>query len=137
MTDVKKIEKSEEEWRKELTPEEFRVLREAGTEPAWSGDLLENKEEGVYMCAACGLELYASTDKFESGTGWPSFTKPLEEDHVEEETDRAFGMTRTEIRCARCGSHLGHVFNDGPAPTGKRYCMNSLALDFEEKEMDK
>jgi len=124
------IEKSAEEWRQELTEEEFRVLREKGTERAFTGDLLDNKEEGVYVCAGCGQELFASDTKFESGTGWPSFYAPVDEDNVAEETDRTFGMKRTEVLCSRCGGHLGHVFPDGPKPTGLRYCLNSVSLDF-------
>ncbi len=128
------IEKSPEEWKQELTEEEYRVLREKGTERAFTGDLLNNKEEGVYVCAACGQELFASDTKFESGTGWPSFYAPVDEDNVAEESDRSFGMKRTEVLCSRCGGHLGHVFPDGPKPTGLRYCVNSVSLDFEPED---
>ncbi len=128
---MEKIEKSEQEWREQLDPERYRVLREAGTERPFTGALLENKGTGVYTCAACGNELFDSDTKYESGSGWPSFydAKPGSVELVE---DRTHGMVRTEARCARCGSHLGHVFDDGPRPTGERYCMNSLALDFEK-----
>jgi peptide-methionine (R)-S-oxide reductase len=125
------VVKSEEEWRRELTPEEFEVLRKKGTERAFTGDLLEVHEDGVYVCAACGQALFASETKFDSGTGWPSFYQPIDEDAVATETDRAWGMRRTEVLCSRCGGHLGHVFDDGPRPTGLRYCMNSVSMDFE------
>ncbi len=124
------VVKSESEWKKELTEQEYYVLREKGTERAFSGDLLNNKKEGVYTCAACGQELFSSKTKFESGTGWPSFYKPLNEKNVEEKKDRSLGMVREEVLCSRCGGHLGHVFPDGPEPTGLRYCLNSAALDF-------
>ena len=126
-----KVVKTEEEWRELLTDEEFRVLREAGTERAFTGDLLKNEEEGVYTCAACGLPLFSSETKYESGTGWPSFWEPIDPVHILDETDRSLGAVRTEVLCARCGSHLGHVFPDGPEPTGLRYCINSVSLDFE------
>jgi peptide-methionine (R)-S-oxide reductase len=125
-----KIVKSEAEWRKQLTPEQFHVLREAGTERAFSGRYWDNHAPGSYRCAGCGLDLFSSDDKFESGTGWPSFSRPTAAERVATRTDRGFFMNRTEILCPRCGGHLGHVFDDGPAPTGKRYCMNSAALDF-------
>lgn len=120
----------EADWRAKLTPEQYRILREGGTEPAWSGALLENKRKGEYLCAGCGEELFDSGTKFDSGSGWPSFTAPASDDAVSEITDTSHGMVRTEVRCARCGGHLGHVFPDGPGPEGLRYCINSAALDF-------
>jgi len=125
---------SEEEWREILTDEEYEILREAGTEPKFSGDLLDVKGEGVFRCAGCGNELFESDAKFESGTGWPSFWDVYQEGNVETRLDTSHGMRRTEVVCARCGGHLGHVFEDGPEPTGKRYCINSAALDFEAGE---
>ena len=129
---IQKIQKSEEEWKKLLSPEEYRVLRQKGTERAWTGKYNENKEKGVYVCGACGLPLFSSDTKFDSGTGWPSFWKPLNETNIGTEVDRSFFSTRTEVHCARCGGHLGHVFPDGPPPTGLRYCLNSVALDFQK-----
>ncbi|MBI3323435.1 MAG: peptide-methionine (R)-S-oxide reductase MsrB [Candidatus Omnitrophica bacterium] len=126
------MEKSDDQWRRELDPEEYRILRQKGTEPAFSGKYWKNKEDGMYLCAGCGAELFSSEGKFESGTGWPSFWEPVSEDRVETEADASHGMRRTEVRCSRCGGHLGHLFNDGPDPTGLRYCINSGALKFKK-----
>ncbi len=125
------IERTDAEWRELLTPEQYRVLREAGTERPGTGIYLDTTDEGLYRCGACGNPLFRSEAKYHSGCGWPSFYEPVAPDAVEELTDTSHGMARTEIRCGTCGSHLGHVFEDGPAPTGQRYCMNSAALDFE------
>jgi len=130
---MEKITKTESEWRKLLTPEQYQVLREGGTECAFRGKHWDNHDKGVYHCAGCDIALFESDAKFESGTGWPSFWKPVEDKRIEEIVDRSHGMVRTEIRCARCGGHLGHVFPDGPKPTGKRYCVNSASLKFEKK----
>ena len=129
------ITRSESEWREQLTPEQYKVLREAGTEPPFSGKYVHVKDDGVYRCAACGAELFSSDTKFESGTGWPSFTSPVARESLVLEEDSSHGMVRTEVSCARCGSHLGHVFPDGPAEAGGlRYCMNSVALDLNAAE---
>jgi len=128
-----KIQKSEEEWKKELTPEQFQVCRMKGTEAPFTGEYYKTKDPGTYMCAACGNELFDSDTKYESGTGWPSFYKPLSQENVETEDDDSYGMRRTEVMCSKCGAHLGHVFPDGPRPTGLRYCINSVSLKLDKK----
>jgi peptide-methionine (R)-S-oxide reductase len=130
-----KVNKTEAQWREELTPEQYKILREAGTEPPFTGKYWDNHEDGTYRCAACGAELFSSDTKFESGTGWPSFTEPMFSEAVEVRQDNSHGMSRTEVVCKRCGGHLGHVFDDGPSDRGgKRFCINSCALNFDNTD---
>jgi peptide-methionine (R)-S-oxide reductase len=131
---VTRVVKTDQEWKKSLTAEQYQVLRKKGTERAFTGKYWDTHEPGVYRCAGCGLELFRSDTKFDSGTGWPSFHQPADRQHVTEHVDRTHGMVRTEVACARCGGHLGHVFDDGPKPTGLRYCINSAALSFDKQK---
>jgi peptide-methionine (R)-S-oxide reductase len=129
-----KINKTDQQWKETLTPDQYQVLRKKGTERPFTGEYWKSKEKGTYKCAACGNDLFSSTTKFDSGTGWPSFYKPVAEENVESERDSTLGMVRTEVLCSRCGGHLGHVFDDGPEPTGLRYCINSASLKLDKKE---
>ena len=129
-----RVEKTDSEWRESLTPEQYQVLRQHGTEPPFTGRYWNHKGEGVYACAGCGLELFRSDTKYDSRSGWPSFWDAVDPEKIETREDRSYGMVRTEVLCSRCGGHLGHLFDDGPQPTGQRYCMNSVAMDFEPSE---
>ncbi len=133
LAETREVDKTEDEWRQELTPEQYQVLRQAGTERAFTGQYWDCHDDGVYRCAACGAELFDADTKFDSGTGWPSFTEPMVADAVELKSDTSHGMTRTEVVCKRCGGHLGHVFDDGPGPNGQRYCINSCSLNLDKR----
>ena len=137
MDTTKKITKTEEQWKQELTPEQYQVLRQCGTEPPFTGKYYKNKEKGTYHCAACGALLFTSDTKYDSGSGWPSFYDTADKNNIEEVVDNSYGMRRVEIKCAQCGSHLGHVFPDGPRPTGLRYCVNSVSLNFVKSDTAK
>ena len=135
-TETRKVQKTDEEWKEQLSPEEYEVTRRGGTERPFTGRYWDNHEDGMYRCVACGEELFSSDTKFDSGTGWPSFTEPANLEHVDLRPDNSLGMQRTEVVCKNCGSHLGHVFDDGPGPSGQRYCINGCALTFEKPESE-
>ena len=130
---INKIKKNQKEWKKTLTKKQYNILREKGTEPPFTGEYLNNKENGIYHCAACGYKLFSSDAKYDSGSGWPSFDAPLNKNDIDTEIDNSYGMNRVEVKCPKCGGHLGHVFDDGPSKTGKRYCINSIALKFKKE----